>query len=79
MPVTEAVAERIGQGGLSGLTIIHINHLLRDVLGLNEVFVGLGADLVYVPVIYGQRELPAGLPYPSVYACRVKRQVLNTL
>lgn len=70
MPVTESVARQIGQKGLSGLTIIHINHLLRDVLDLSEVFVGLGADLVYVPVIYGQRELPVGLPYPSVYACR---------
>ncbi len=70
MPVTKSVARQIGRGGLSGLTIIHINHLVRDILDLNEIFIDLGANLVYVPVIYGDRELPAGLSYPSICAHR---------
>lgn len=68
MPVTAALAERMGPGGLAGVTIVHVNHLLNDVLDMNQLLIGLGARLVFVPVIYGEKELPAALPYPWLCA-----------
>jgi hypothetical protein len=68
MPVTKLIAERIGPGGLAGLVILHINHLLNDVLDLNEILLDLGAELIFVPVLYGEKVVPTDLPYTLVYA-----------
>lgn len=68
MPVTAALAKRMSAQPLSGLTILHINHLLNDVLELNGILRNLGAELVYVPVIYGQKTLPKDLPYTLITA-----------
>ncbi len=63
MPVTAEIAARIGPGGLDGLTIIHVNHLLMDILDLNVMLAELGATVIYVPVIYSENKPMPPAPY----------------
>jgi hypothetical protein len=53
MPVTTSLAADLGHNPFDDLTIIHVNHLLKDVLDLNLIFSNLGANVIFVPVIYG--------------------------
>jgi hypothetical protein len=68
MPITVEVARQLDTTVFSGSIVVHVNHLLDDVLAMNELFANLGASVIFVPVLYGQREPPSDLPYTSVYA-----------
>ncbi len=75
MPITANVAQRLDASAFSEALIIHTNHLLDDVLMLNEVFVQLGAQLVFIPVMYGEKRLPAYAPYDLLYPQAVDGEV----
>jgi hypothetical protein len=67
MPVTARIVEKLEDSEFKNVMVVHINHLLDDLLKLNEIFLHLGAELVFIPKIYGRRELPSNLPYESFY------------
>lgn len=78
MPVTTSLAVNLGHNPFGDLTIIHVNHFLEDVLDLNLIFSNLGANVVYVPVIYGPKNLSKllDLPYSTTYHYREGRRNL---
>lgn len=67
MPITASVAQHLDANAFADALVIHTNHLLDDVLLLNEVFVQLGAEMVFIPVMYGEKTLPAHVPYDLMY------------
>lgn len=66
MPVTAELARRMGPGALDDLIIIHVNHLLMDILDLNLVLTELGARVIYVPVIYSENKPIPPAPYAVI-------------
>ena len=68
MPITASVASKLDASVFANSIVVHINNLLDDFLILNELLLHLGADLIFVPKSYGNRELPPDLPYDSFYA-----------
>jgi len=78
MPVTTSLATDLGHNPFSDLTIIHVNHFLEDVLDLNLIFSNLGANVIFVPVIYGPKNLSRllDLPYSTTYHYRERKRNL---
>ncbi|MCY4725959.1 NAD-binding protein [Nocardioides sp. STR2] len=69
--MTRHVVDGKSKAVFSGVTILHVNHLLEDVLTLNEILRELGATIIYVPVMYGSvREPPKDLAYQVIAEAR---------
>lgn len=56
-PLVLRTALALNPAHLAGTTILHVNHLLQDILHFNEVLAAGGAEVIYIPIDYGARAL----------------------
>ncbi|CAG1005880.1 Adenosylhomocysteinase [Phycisphaerales bacterium] len=66
LPLTERVARAPKSSALRSISLVHINHLVDDVLLLNSLLEPLVAELIFVPVPYSTRKAPSPTGYHVV-------------